>query len=270
MTINVLISCMYQNDTSIIAKTNIQTDVVVVNQCDRDEIQEFDFTNRMGNSCHAKIVNTTQRGLSRSRNMAIENAWGDICLLCDDDEKLEDDYEKIIKEAYKHQTDRSVILFIVERKDLPKGKKYPDNERKVDFKQILQSSSVQVTFKRDIIREKNIQFDILLGSGSGNGGGEDNKFLIDARKANLGIYYVPQIIGAVMPGKSLWFKGFTKQYMIDRGWTTRRSLGTSRGFVYITLFALKHRKQYQESLNFFSAYGYLLQGFFENRIANKR
>ena len=43
MTFNILISCMHQKDASIIKRSNIQSDVVVVNQCDHDSIEEYDF-----------------------------------------------------------------------------------------------------------------------------------------------------------------------------------------------------------------------------------
>ena len=100
MKLIVLISCMHEKDHSIIERSNVQTDVVVVNQCDKDSVDEFDFKNKQGENCHAKFINTTERGLSRSRNMALLNSWGDVCYICDDDEILQDDYENIIMKAY--------------------------------------------------------------------------------------------------------------------------------------------------------------------------
>ena len=85
---------MHQKDDSIIKKSNLQTDAVVVNQCDRDSIEDFFFLNKDNKRCHVIFISTTERGLSRSRNMAIKNAIdADICLLSDDDERFEDDYE---------------------------------------------------------------------------------------------------------------------------------------------------------------------------------
>lgn len=266
MKLVVLISCMYQENTDIIKKTNVQTDVVVINQCDKEEIEDFEFVNIKGENCHARFICTKERGLSRSRNMAIRNSWGDICLICDDDELLEDDYESRIIDAYNQYPNEQVILFMVERKDLPYVKKYPVAPKKVGIRQILQSSSVQVSFMRDAIINANIQFDILLGSGSGNGGGEDNKFLLDIRKAKLNLFYTPVCIGAVQKGgESLWFHGFTKQYMINRGWTTRRSLGSALGFLYILTFGIRHYKNYRPEMNCLLAYYYLFRGFFEKR-----
>ena len=123
MTFNLLISCMHQKDASIIERSNVQSDVIVVNQCDKDSVEEFDFVNKKGRKCHAKFICTTERGLSKSRNMAIRNAWGDICLICDDDETIADDCEEKILRAYSENPDAALIAFALLRKD--NGKIYP-------------------------------------------------------------------------------------------------------------------------------------------------
>jgi len=256
---------MYQVDTGIIQRTNIQTDVIVVNQCDKDDINEFTFINKKGEQCRAKFINTTERGLSRSRNMAIQNAWGDLCLICDDDELLDDDYADKISEVFEKHTTNPCILFIIERKDLPHGKKHPQKAKVVGFKQILQSSSVQVVFRREHIIKSGVLFDVMLGSGSGNGGGEDNKFLLDIKSRGLSVFYVPVQIGAVLPGESKWFDGFTKQNMLNRGWTSRRSLGFIKGLLFVAQFGVKHYKSYKNEMSLTKAYSYMLKGFFENR-----
>ena len=81
MNVVVLLSCMHQNDVNIIQRSNIQTDVVVINQTDIDTVDEFDFINRKGRRCHALFISTTERGLSRSRNLAIASAEkADVCM----------------------------------------------------------------------------------------------------------------------------------------------------------------------------------------------
>lgn len=47
MKLVVLLSCMYQ-DKSIIEKSNLQTDVVVVNQCDDNKIERGTFVDKKG------------------------------------------------------------------------------------------------------------------------------------------------------------------------------------------------------------------------------
>lgn len=257
-----LISCMFQ-DKDIIHRSNVQTDVVVVNQCDENSVEEFVFTNKKGKECRAKFICTTERGLSRSRNMAIQNSYGEICLICDDDEILEDNIEDIVLPVYKDNEKPSLILFALRRKDCDKT--YPTQKSSVGFRQILQSSSLQITFRKNKLMEKNIHFDEKMGSGTGNGGGEENKFLLDSRRKGLNILYVPNIIATVLPSASQWFKGYTEEYFRNMGWVSRRSMGNFLGLCYIMYFALSHHKLFSSDVSFHKALKYLLMGYMEKR-----
>ena len=89
MKLEILMSCMYQKDNALIEKSQITGDVVVINQCDQDGYVEYKTEKGV-----ARIFSTTQRGLTKSRNMAIEKSNAEICLLCDDDEIFETEYER--------------------------------------------------------------------------------------------------------------------------------------------------------------------------------
>lgn len=263
MRLNVLISCMYEKDASIITRSNVQTDVVV-NQCDKDSVEEFDFINKKGETCHARFINTTERGLSKSRNMAIDNAWGDICQICDDDETLPDNYEDVIIDAYNDNMDASVITFALNRLDTEKS--YPVAKMSLGFKEILRTSSLQVTFLLNLLRQVDIRFDEKMGSGTGNGGGEENRFLLDCRKAGMKMLYVPQIIATVNKGKSQWFNGYTEKYFKDRGWTSRRCLGFFMGYAFMLYNAIRHCKEFTKNgLSFVKVLLNMNMGFFEKR-----
>jgi glycosyltransferase involved in cell wall biosynthesis len=262
MKINVLISCMHEKDTNIIQRSNIQTDVVVVNQCDKDCIEEWDFINKQGQQCHAKFINTTERGLSRSRNMAIANSWGDICLICDDDEYLHDGYERLILQGYSEIPSASLIAFSLNRKDLTKH--YPVEVRSLKFRQILKTSSQQLTFRKKDLEEKRIRFDVNLGSGTGNGGGEENKFQLDFKRKGLKIYYHPNCIATVNPGESQWFHGYTPDYFTTWGWSTRRIFG-NKSLAFVPYFVITHRNKYKGEISMMNALKCALRGWFEKR-----
>ena len=265
MNVIVLLSCMNQIDSTIIQRSNIQTDVIVVNQCDKEDISEFVFKNNKGVICHAKFINTKERGLSRSRNMAIKHAWGDICLICDDDEFLDDSYEETILSAYKKRYKENVIVFAIERRDENPPRKYPTKEKYVGLKQLLKTSSVQITFKREAITNANLKFDVMLGSGTGNGAGEETKFLMDCRRNGIKIYYVPECLGAVLSGNSSWFKGYTPDFMKNQGWALRRALGNCISFFYLVVYGFRHKRLYEKNMSVFEAYKNLFTGYFEKR-----
>lgn len=263
LSIEVLISCMHQKDTSIIQRINIQTDAVVINQCDDNKVEIVKFKNKNGLDCSVKFISTTERGLSKSRNMAVRNATDDICLICDDDEILMDDYESKILEGYSHFPDADVILFALQRNDCDKT--YPTVPLKPGYVQILKSSSHQISFKPKSLKDAHINFDEKMGSGTGNGGCEENKFLLDCKKNKLKIYYYPNIIGIVQPSPSQWFHGYTREYIRNLGWSTRRSQGSLMGLLYILYWVVSHHKKYKKDSSFSSTLRNIIMGYFEKR-----
>lgn len=106
MTLEVLISCMHQGDTSIAERTGCKSDVLIINQADNDGYEEKSVDGHK-----VRMFTIAQRGLSLSRNMALMNAKGDICLISDDDEKLVDNYVDIIKKAFERHPDADIIAF---------------------------------------------------------------------------------------------------------------------------------------------------------------
>ena len=85
--VQVLASVMHQPDDSILEKLNIQSDAIIINQCDRNRIEKKDY--------HGKKVlwmDFAERGVGLSRNTAFMRADADICIFADDDEQFEDGY----------------------------------------------------------------------------------------------------------------------------------------------------------------------------------
>lgn len=260
MEICVLISCMHEKDFSIIERSNMQTDVVVVNQCDIDSRVSFTFTNKKGKECKVLFINTTERGLSRSRNMALDNSWGDVCVFCDDDEVFEDEYEDIINKQFEEKSFFDIIAF----KLIYDRKSFGEKEQQYNKFSITRVSSAQVAFRRLRVINTGIRFDPMLGSGSGNGGGEENKFLFQLLSKGLKAIYVPQLMAEVKSdSESQWFNGYTDKYILDEGWGCRRVFGTLYGYPILWYHAIKHAQSYKRSL--FNYLFLLHKGFLQNR-----
>ncbi len=266
MTFTILISCMHQDNHDILQRSNIQSDCVVVNQCDIDKIEDFDFVNKFGEPKHCRFIYTTERGLSRSRNMAIANApAGAVCLLCDDDEILEDNVAETITNAFEQHPKSAAILFYLIRKDLEKQKDYPLKEQHLGFRQILHSNSIQMAFQKDFIIKHNIEFDEKMGSGTGNGGGEENKFLIDLRRAKGNLWYSPKCIATVLPGQSQWHHGYDEHFLQNQGWASRRIMGAFLSMGHLFIWGIKNHFRYCANMSMFRAYLNLYRGFFQKR-----
>lgn len=197
-------SCMHQTDDVLVRKSGLTGSVVVVNQCDEDG--ETEYQTERGT---ARMIFTRQRGLTRSRNLAIRSSDADVCMLCDDDEQFRPDYEEKICSAYESLPQADVIIFKIANRP----QSFPDGVRRIRFPQTMHVSSVQISFRRASLRKANVWFDELLGAGTGNGGEEELKFLTDCEKAGLSIYYVSEEIASVVQEGSTWFTGFSETFL---------------------------------------------------------
>lgn len=256
MNLEVLISCMNQIDKQIIHKTNISSDVLVINQTTLNNYESFIYNNKF----QARIISTTERGLSCSRNMAIENATGDICLICDDDEILSNYYRSKIINSFLENPSADLILFSIEYP----SKIFPNKKININYINSLKFCSVQIAFRREKILEKGIKFDINFGSGTGNGGGEENLFLFDCLKNKLKIIYVPINIGSVGQTNSQWFNGYNKVYFINRGKLTKKLLGRLLASVYAIEFAIAKYAKYKNDCSLINAIFFQFKGIFKN------
>ena len=168
--VEVLISAMNQEDFSICESTRIQSDCLIINQCEKDSVEcvHKDFGT-------LRKISTTERGLSRSRNMALKYAKGDFCLLADDDEVLVDEYNKRIIESFDRNPKADIICFQIKSPT----KRYANKQRRVGMLDALKISSWQICVRRKRVSDAGVQFDIKLGSGTPQGFGEEIKFLQD-------------------------------------------------------------------------------------------
>ncbi len=260
MTFQILMACMHQNDLSIFSSSNIKCDVLAINQCDKNQIDYSDDKSQC-------MISTTQRGLSRSRNMAIDNAWSDICLISDDDEVFDNGIKQKILQAYNDYPEADIIAFLIDNAsgfgDKIHGDKktYPTKPFRCSFLQTLHISSWQISFRRKSIMDKGLHFDEKMGSGTGNGGQEESKFLIDCYKAGLQIWYVPICIAKMNElHESQWFQGFDQRFFYNRGWATRRFLGWTLSTLYAIYFAIKKHKMYSTNISFANALTAMIKG----------
>lgn len=257
MNLEVLVSCMNQDDTAIISQSRITSDVLVINQCDRTEIQQWNYGDQT-----IRMISTTERGLSRSRNMAIRHAAGDICLLCDNDENFYHNYEQIILAAFQRLIDADIILFDFD--NLEHG--FKGKERRLKYFELMHAISCQIAFRKDSLKAVNVYFHPYMGAGTGNGAQEENKFLMDCYKMGLKIYFVPIKIGRIIESDSTWFNGFDENFFYQRGGATRQLLGLPLSILYAAYYTIRKRNMYKHELSPGKAFFSTLKGILSNPI----
>lgn len=197
--------------------------------------------------------------------MAISNAHGDICLICDDDEVFVPDYENAILTAYRDHPEADIIIF----KMANRPPSFPDHPMRLRFPKTMKVSSWQISFRRERLLESGIQFDELLGAGTGNGAEEELKFLLDSERAGLVIYYVPVVIASVAQEASTWFSGFNETFFENRGATTRYILGPGLATLYAVYYVLRKKSLYQQNLSTRAAFQATLRGIRNNKIGKQ-
>ena len=260
MNVDILMSCMHQIDDRLVSQSKLTGNVIVINQCDNNGYKEFTTKNGV-----AKIYSTTDRGLTKSRNIAISKSNADICMLCDDDEVFVDGYETKILDAYEKISQADVIIFNMKDRPNPFG----DTIKRLRFPNTMKVSSWQISFKRDSLIKNGVRFDELLGAGTNNGAEEELKFLTDCEKAGLKIYFCPTEIASVAQEESTWWQGFNDQFFINRGATTRYILGWAIASVYALYYAVKKRKYYKDGMTVFRAIKYTFKGIKKNKITKQ-
>lgn len=261
MKLQILMSCMYQEDNELVVKSQITGDVIVINQCDREAYAEYTTARGI-----AQMFFTTQRGLTKSRNMALSKSSADICLLCDDDEIFVPEYEKRILKAYENLPEADVIIFKMKNRQ----PSFEDQVLRLRFPKTMKVSSWQISFKKESLQRAGIKFDELMGAGTGNGAEEELKFLTDCERAGLKIFYVPSVIASVAQTESTWFEGFDEQFFINRGATTRYIMGAPLAVIYAVYYIVKKRKMYESDISPVDALKAILKGMIENKITKQR
>lgn len=260
MTLEVLMSCMHRQDAALVERSGLTGDVVMINQCDREGFAQYDTLRGS-----VRMFSTTQRGLTKSRNLAIEQAKADICMVCDDDEIFVPDYERRILKTYQDIPQADVIIF----KMVDRPSSFSDKVRRLKFPQTMKVSSWQISFRRQRLLDTGVRFDPLLGAGTGNGAEEELKFLLDCQRSGLRIYYAPVEIASVAQESSTWFSGFDETFFENRGATTRYILGAPMAALYGVYYVLRKGKLYRQTITPGRALKAIFRGIRENRISKQ-
>lgn len=156
-----------------------------------------------------RIIYSKEKGLSKSRNLAIDNADADIILLADDDVIYNKDYEKIIIDEYQKNPNADMIAFYVKSRN-PERKVRKLKTGKIKWIKIFKISSFQLSFKLYSI--KDLKFDENFGAGTRNFCGEETIFLGDCLKKGLNLMYIDKEIGEVEQKESTWYRGINKDF----------------------------------------------------------
>lgn len=239
MKVEVLVSTMHQKDCDFLKKMNINTDAIVINQTDCETLEKLNFE-----GYKVKIFSNSELGVAKSRNMALKNAAGDICILADDDMQFTDGYKETVIDIYeRHNAD--IIIFNFANDDDKLNRKN-QTVKNVNIFNYMNYGAARITFKNDAIKNKNISFKETYNGIPLPTCGEDTLFLREALKNGLKIIAVPEALAKLQSTReSTWFKGYTKEYFFDKG--VILEIAHPLLSIPFALFLVLKHKEYSES-----------------------
>src|SRR5699024_1825712 len=205
-----------------------------------------------------KWINIDQIGLSRSRNLGIDISTSEYVYLTDDDIVIDKKFEQIIEKQIIKFPETDIFAFQVSGIN-ENFKKYPTKIKNIGFLRSLKLSSVQLIMKTQFIKENNLYYDELFGTGSKYKMGEENIFVFDALKKGAKIRYIPYEIAKVYIGESSWFTGYNKKYFFDRG-AIFYLMFRKFSYIYSLSFCIRKRKLYNKQFGIKTAFSYMMQG----------
>lgn len=161
--------------------------IVVINQTTPDKILESPYSS-------VRIINSFEKGLSKSRNLALQHSRGGIILLTDDDVAYVEGFDAIVLKKFKENKEAAAIQFCVEDMQGRRFKKYPEHPRDIGTAKILSTMSIELAYNRKMVLASKIKFDEHFGLGAVFPLGEEHIFLTDLKKACYPILYHNEVI----------------------------------------------------------------------------
>ncbi len=197
------------------------------------------------NHPNIRVINSPEKGLAKSRNLALAHAQGKLCVFADDDVVFYPGFKEKIIRAFSLFPNSSLIRFQYEKEKGKPAKNYSKKAIKnLSWLQVLQISSIEMVIKRTAITAHNCQFDIHFGLGSNVFEmGEEQVFAADVKKALLKISYVPEVLVFHAKNTSSAKKDFRERYFIFGGVIKRIFNSSFNYWVWLKIFFdLKQKK----------------------------
>lgn len=189
--LEILVATMNRNSLGFLDSMFVNNDIsklhiLVVNQTTEDCL----LTSLKPN---IRVVNSFEKGLSRSRNLAIKNAIGEICLLADDDVVYVEGFAEKIVNSFNRNRNFDLITFKTLTTVGSPYWKYPESNSDIKsvYRKIL---SIEIAFRKQTILDKNIKFDEQFGLGGIFEDGENVFFLQSIFENEVGTQFVPEFI----------------------------------------------------------------------------
>lgn len=235
MKFELLISTMHKNTAEVLQmleNSNVKCDTLVVVQGD---VEGYEEINRGGQTI--RIFFSTERGLSKSRNVATLNTKADYAFIMDDDVIVDNSaFLEITGLAHRDTIDVMTCRFLYENGN--SSKPYSDVAFFHNYISSASVSSIEIGFNVQRVRDCQIEFDEKFGLGTELPSGEEYIFITDCLKKGLKVKYHPINIG-VHPNETSGMDFYTSSEKILAKREMLKRIFTWKSPLFILAFWLR-------------------------------
>ena len=257
--LEVLISALGKDAQALASGMNLECDAVLVDQGSRND--RYEFNTSEGHT--VRTIESVERGIGRSRNLALEEARGRIVLFSDDDIVYSEGYAESILKAFEAHPEADIIMFNINVSEERKTYRI-DKEIRVHKWSVGRYPAFAAAARLGSIKRSGVRFSDLFGGGAKYSSGEDNLFFMDCLKAGLVIKAVPVTIGTEEPRRSTWFNGYNEKFFKDRG-VLYSFLYGRLATVWAVRFVMAKKKSYVSSVKPADAFKWMREGIAEGK-----
>ena len=256
MKVQVLVAAVNEDVNTLAEKMHLETEAVIVNQCDRFAYQEYMHNGRL-----IRAFSMKERGVGLNRNTALMRADGDICLFSDEDIVFYPGYEEKILTAFNENPDADLITFNF-KVDPSRATYYNTKKRRIRWYNYGRYPTYAAAARVEALRKANVSFSLLFGGGAKYSNGEDSLFFHDCLKKGLHLYAHTEELGEEVYRESTWFKGYNPKFFVDRGVLYHHLYGKGAK-IFSLRFLLAHKEEMLKEMPLKKAYGLMKQGINE-------
>jgi glycosyltransferase involved in cell wall biosynthesis len=158
--------------------------ILIINQTSKDNLLFSGFES-------VRVVNAFDKGISKSRNLAILNSKAKILLFTDDDVVFIENFDQKIIEAYNNNPLVSAICFQTLTTEGVLYSNYPKHNKILNNKEIINVLSIEVSCKSDSIKKGKIKFNEWFGLGSQFEDSETFFYLRNLKNKGFRVFFCP-------------------------------------------------------------------------------
>lgn len=228
MKLQILLSTMDERLLKI--DFNNSYNYLIIHQITDGKEEEYqNYINKMNSNI--KYIQSFTTGLSKSRNLALDNSRGDILWIMDDDTVILDGcYNKVV--SYFQDYDFLSINYVSNLAELSNV-----SEKKLNLFNSGDVSSIKMLLSRKVV-ESNIRFDEDFGLGTKNPSGEEYIFISELLKHKFKGYAINQV-GCIHPEDSSGKVFYSTSELLKTKFLMFDKVFGSFGIIFSSLFIFK-------------------------------